>query len=90
MDDLKKENFKRISENRVKKITEMISKLHNLNNPQYYEYTQSDIDSIFNQIQEELDKQKKLFSKNNKGRRTILWVWAMLLKKILELVSPNP
>ena len=72
MDDLKKENFKRISENRVKKITEMISKLHNLNNPQYYEYTQSDIDSIFNQIQEELDKQKKLFSKNNKGRRTIL------------------
>lgn len=72
MDDLKKENFKRISENRVKKITEMISKLHNLNNPQYYEYTQSDIDSIFNQIQEELDKQKKLFSKNNKGRRAIL------------------
>ena len=46
------------------KIIELISKLQNLMNPSFYEYTEDEIDSIFNAIQDELDKQKESFKKN--------------------------
>ena len=62
--DTKRDNFKRISENRTNKIIELISKLQNLMNPSFYEYTEEEIDSIFNAIQDELDKQKESFKKN--------------------------
>ena len=39
----KKENFKRISENRVSKIIMLLSQLTNLSNSSYYEYTDEDI-----------------------------------------------
>ena len=69
---VKSDNFKRISENRIKKIIELISKLHNLNNPSFYEYTDDQIDYMFLEIQNELDKQKKLFEKEkNKGKKKI-------------------
>lgn len=60
----KRDNFKRIAENRTNKIIELISKLQNLMNPSFYEYTEEEIDSIFNAIQEELDRQKESFKKN--------------------------
>lgn len=62
--DTKRDNFKRIAENRTNKIIELISKLQNLMNPSFYEYTEEEIDSIFNAIQDELDKQKESFKKN--------------------------
>ena len=62
--DTKRDNFKRIAENRTNKIIELISKLQNLMNPSFYEYTEDEIDSIFNVIQDELDKQKESFKKN--------------------------
>ena len=62
--ETKRENFKRIAENRTNKIIELISKLQNLMNPSFYEYTEEEIDSIFNVIQEELDRQKESFKKN--------------------------
>lgn len=62
--DTKRDNFKRIAENRTNKIIELISKLQNLMNPSFYEYTEDEIDSIFNAIQDELDKQKESFKKN--------------------------
>jgi len=65
----KQENFKRIAENRVNKIIEMISKLENLNNTSFYEYTDEQMENIFNAIQKELDKQKALFKKNNKIKK---------------------
>ena len=66
----KKENFKRIAENRTNKIIDLISKLHNLSNSSFYEYTDEQIDSIFNAIQKELDKQKSEFKKvKNKGKK---------------------
>ena len=65
----KKENFKRIAENRTNKIIDLISKLHNLSNTSYYEYTDIQIDSIFNAIQSELDKQRKEFKKNKEKKR---------------------
>lgn len=68
--NVKRDNFKRIAENRTNKIIELISKLQNLTNPSFYEYTEEEIDSIFSAIQDELDKQKETFKNNiNKKKR---------------------
>jgi len=65
----KQENFKRIAENRVNKIIDMISKLENLNNTSFYEYSDEQMENIFKAIQKELDKQKKLFNKSKKSKK---------------------
>lgn len=65
----KQGNFKRIAENRVNKIIDMISKLENLNNTSFYEYTDEQMENIFRTIQKELDKQKELFKKNKKSKK---------------------
>lgn len=70
--DVKKENFKRIAENRVSKIIDLISKLHNLSNTSFYEYTDEQIDKIFDSIQKELDKQKAEFKKSRNKKRIVL------------------
>jgi len=67
--NVKQENFKRIAENRVNKIIDMISKLENLNNASFYEYNEDQITNIFNAIQNELDKQKAKFKKNVKNKK---------------------
>lgn len=66
MNKTKQENFKRIAENRTNKIIDLISKLRNLSNASFYEYTDEQIDAIFNAIQTELDKQKREFQKDKK------------------------
>ena len=66
MNNIKQENFKRIANNRVNKIVDLISKLHNLSNTSFYEYTDDQINEMFNLIQNELDKQKELFDKDKK------------------------
>lgn len=72
--DIKRENFKRISESRVNKITDLISKLSNLINPSFYEYDDEEIDAIFDKIQLELNKQKEMFKadKEKKNKRITL------------------
>lgn len=65
----KQENFKRIAENRVNKIIDMISKLENLNNTSFYEYSDEQMENIFKAIQKELDKQKELFNKRKKSKK---------------------
>lgn len=65
----KKENFKRIAENRTNKIIDMISLLGNLSNSSFYEYTDEQINSIFDAIQEELDKQRSKFNKQKEGKK---------------------
>lgn len=65
----KQDNFKRIAENRVNKIIDMIAKLENLNNTSFYEYTDEQMENIFKVIQKELDKQKELFEKNKKSKK---------------------
>ncbi len=74
--DIKKENFKRISESRIKKINDLISKLQNLINPSFYEYDDKEIDEMFESIQNELDRQKQIFldDKQKKHKRGKLWV----------------
>lgn len=66
MNNVKQENFKRIADNRVNKIVDLISKLHNLSNTSFYEYTDDQINQMFNLIQNELDKQKQLFDNDKK------------------------
>ena len=67
----KKENFTRISENRVSKILVLLSQLTNLSNSSYYEYTDEDIEKIFTAIEEETKKSKEMLlkGKNNKKRQ---------------------
>lgn len=65
----KKANFKRIAENRVNKIIDMIGLLGNLSNSSFYEYTDEQIESIFNAIEAELEKQKQKFVKKKDGKR---------------------
>lgn len=65
--NVKQDNFKRIAENRTNKIIDLISKLSNLrNNTSFYEYTDEQMEAIFDAIQKELDKQRNEFRKDKK------------------------
>lgn len=65
----KRNNFKRISENRVSKILDLLAQLTNLSNTSFYEYTNEDIEKIFEAIKNEADKSRDyLIKKNNKKR----------------------
>ena len=56
----KQENFKRIADNRTSKIIDLISKLHNLTNSSFYEYTDEQI------------KQKNIFlSERKKDKKKV-------------------
>ena len=59
----KKENFRRISENRKYKIIDMISKLHNLTNTAFYEYSEEDINNLFDPIKNALEEERSKFNK---------------------------
>ncbi|MBM6990720.1 MAG: hypothetical protein I3I98_04845 [Mobilibacterium timonense] len=66
----RKENFIRLAEARTNKILKSITLLGNLSNKSYYEYTDEQIETIFNAIQEELDSQKERFAaKENKVKK---------------------
>mgnify|MGYP000943265036 CR=1 FL=1 len=65
----KRENFKRVAENRTNKIINMISLLGNLNNTSFYEYSDEEIEAIYDAIQTELDKQHKKLTKKNTGKK---------------------
>lgn len=69
MSNVKQDNFKRIADNRVNKIVDLISKLHNLSNSSFYEYTDEQIDKLFEVIQRELDKQKDEFKRKEKNKK---------------------
>lgn len=61
----KREKFVRIAEARTNKIIDMIQLLGNCSNQNQYEYSQKDVNKIFNAIQNELDEAKKRFSKQD-------------------------
>ena len=69
--ETKHENFIRISTNRVNKIVDLISKLHNLSNSSYYEYSDEEINHIFDLIQNEINRQKELFEKDKTSNRKV-------------------
>ena len=61
----KREKFVRIAEARTNKIINMIQLLGNCSNQSLYEYSQKDVNKIFNTIQTELDEAKKRYSKQD-------------------------
>lgn len=65
MEETKREKFVRIAEARTNKIINMIQLLGNCSNQSMYEYTQKDVNKIFNAIQAELDEAKKRYSKQD-------------------------
>ena len=64
-EETKREKFVRIAEARTNKIINMIQLLGNCSNQSLYEYSQKDINKIFNTIQTELDEAKKIYSKQD-------------------------
>lgn len=66
MSNDRQDNFKRIAEARTNKIINTISLLGNLSNKSYYEYTQKQIELIFDSIQQELDTQREKFIEKEK------------------------
>ena len=64
-EETKREKFVRIAEARTNKIINMIQLLGNCSNQSLYEYSQKDINKIFNKIQTELDEAKKRYSKQD-------------------------
>ena len=64
-EETKREKFVRIAEARTNKIINMIQLLGNCSNQRLYEYSQKDVNKIFNTIQTELDEAKKRYSKQD-------------------------
>ena len=69
--ETKRDKFVRLAEARTNKIIDMIQLLGNCSNQSQYEYTQKDVNKIFNAIQSELDAAKKRFNKqeSQKGNK---------------------
>ena len=65
----KRDNFKRISENRVSKILTMIDQLTNLSNSSFYEYSDEEIEKIFKAINDESKNVKEALLKANDKKR---------------------
>ena len=84
--DNKKNNFKRIAENRVNKIIDMIELLGNLSNSSFYEYTDDQIEAIFNAIENELEKQKQKFIKKKDGKRKKFELWYITFSFTIKLI----
>ncbi len=64
----KRERFVRLAEARTNKIIDMIQLLGNCSNQSQYEYTQKDVNKIFNTIQAELDAAKKRYTKQESAK----------------------
>ncbi len=64
----KKQNFKRIAESKNNKIINIIHLLGNLSNTSFYEYSDEQIEAVFDAIQKELDETRKTFEKE-KGKK---------------------
>ena len=61
----KVDNFVRLAEARTNKIIDMIGLLGNLSNKSNYTYTDEQVESIFNSIQQALNESKQRFSSGN-------------------------
>lgn len=64
-EETKRDKFVRIAEARTNKIINMIQLLGNCSNQNLYDYSQKDVNKIFNTIQTELDEAKKRYNKQD-------------------------
>ena len=60
--ETKREKFKRLAEARTNKIIDMVRLLGNLSSKSTYDYSDEDINKIFNSIDKELKISKMKFS----------------------------
>ena len=68
--ETKHEKFVRLAVARTNKIIDMIQLLGNCSNTNTYDYTQQDVDRIFNAIESELKEAKKKFNKVESKKNT--------------------
>lgn len=61
--ETKRDKFVRLAEARTNKVIDMLQLLSNCSNSNVYDYTQQDVDKIFNAIDAEVKEAKKKFSK---------------------------
>ena len=69
MSQEKQEKFRRLAEARTNKIIDMIDLLGNLSNKSHYEYTQEQVDYMFDAIQQELEEQRTRFENKPSKKR---------------------
>ena len=62
--ETKRERFVRLAEARTNKIIDMIQLLGNCSNTAVYEYTQNDVERIFQAIELEIREARKKFTKD--------------------------
>lgn len=65
--ETKRDKFVRLAENRTNKILQTLVLLGNCSNTGVYEYTQKDVEKIFNAIQNQLNETKKRFTQKGSG-----------------------
>ena len=68
--ETKREKFVRLAEARTNKIIDMLQLLGNCSNGNTYDYTQQDVDKIFNAIESEVSEAKKKFNKMESKKST--------------------
>lgn len=66
-EETREERFLRLGESRTNKIIDMIKLLGNLSVKSNYEYTDKQVDAIFNAIEEELKAARKRFKDTGKS-----------------------
>ena len=66
----KRERFVRLAEARSNKIIDMLDLLGNCSNRNIYEYTTSDVNQIFNTIEEHLRDSKRKFTTVNNEKNS--------------------
>lgn len=66
----KRERFVRLAEARTNKIIDMLDLLGNCSNRNIYEYTTSDVNQIFNTIEEHLRDSKRKFTTVNNEKNS--------------------
>lgn len=69
MSTTKQDNFIRLAEARTNKILDMLDLLGNLSNTSHYEYSEEQVENMFDAIQTELDEQKKRFTSKQSKRK---------------------
>ena len=70
IDESKHDKFVRLAEARTNKIIDTLQLLGNCSNTSVYEYTQDEVDEIFQTIEQEVREAKKKFTKSEPQKAT--------------------
>ena len=65
----KHKNFKRIAEARTEKVLDMLDLIGNLSNSSFYEYSDEEVKTIFDAIEQSVKTNKDKFNKKQKHKR---------------------